>query len=89
MRIRYAHRANPPAMYWNAGAAMKRLTGWMLLAALFATPLAALAKVQGTGGAIADTTLEQARIERAHHVDNDARYLRRHSNERAGDAAVP
>lgn len=89
MRIRYAHRANPPTMYWNAGAAMKRLTGWMLLAALFATPLAALAKVQGTGGAIADTTLEQARIERAHRADNDARYLRRHSNERAGDAAAP
>ncbi|MEQ5841095.1 hypothetical protein N0A02_16845 [Paraburkholderia acidicola] len=67
---------------------MKRLTGWLLLVALFGTPLAALAKVQGTGGALADTTLEQARIERAHRADNDARYLRRHGNERAGGAAA-
>ena len=48
MRTSYANRVNPPPTHRNAGATMKRLKGWLLLAALFATPLAALAKVQGT-----------------------------------------
>ena len=89
MRTSYANRVNPPPTHRNAGATMKRLKGWLLLAALFAPPLAALAKVQGTGGAIADTTLEQARVERAHRADNDARYLRQHGYQRAGNTTAP
>jgi hypothetical protein len=57
---------------------MNHITSSLLLGALLFAPLASFAKVQGEGGPIADVTLEQARVERAHRAEDFARFCRAH-----------
>ncbi|MGH8783036.1 hypothetical protein [Paraburkholderia sp.] len=57
---------------------MNHAIGSLLLGAMLLAPLTSFAKVQGEGGPIADVTLEQARVERAHRAEDFARFCLTH-----------